>query len=177
MPRRDESRLLIIDRKTKKIKHGKFSDITGYLNKADLVVLNDTKVLPAALEGRVQGTGYRVQRSEGQVTEELVKALGRHAILGSDEFVRKVRLKAKGEGLKAETRRLAPKAVLAAGLAIIILAVFTFYLYAEKAKASKELGQKYQSQMDSYYKDVSKTLQIERQKAKYLEDKVLGEAR
>jgi len=61
MPRRDESRLLIIDRKTKNIKHKKFSDIVKYLRRRDLVILNDTKVLPAALEGRVQGSGYRVQ--------------------------------------------------------------------------------------------------------------------
>jgi len=49
MPRRDESRLLVIDRKTAVIAHNKFSDIINYLCKNDLVVLNNTKVLPAEL--------------------------------------------------------------------------------------------------------------------------------
>jgi len=49
LQRRDESRLLIIDRQTAKVSHKIFSDIKQYLRKSDLVVLNDTKVLPAEL--------------------------------------------------------------------------------------------------------------------------------
>ena len=52
LKRRDQSRLLVIDRKTANIEHRKFSDIQKYLNKGDTVVLNDTKVLPAELSAK-----------------------------------------------------------------------------------------------------------------------------
>lgn len=50
---RDESRLLIIDRKTKKITHSQFKDITNMFNPGDALVLNDTKVKPVRLIGKI----------------------------------------------------------------------------------------------------------------------------
>ncbi len=49
--KRDDSRLLILDKNTGKIKHEKFSNIINYLDKNDVLVLNDTKVIPARLIG------------------------------------------------------------------------------------------------------------------------------
>ncbi len=49
--KRDDSRLLILDRKTGNIEHKHFSDIIDYLEKDDILVLNDTKVIPARLIG------------------------------------------------------------------------------------------------------------------------------
>lgn len=46
---RDSSRLLVYDRKTGKIEHRIFRDVTDYLKAGDVLVLNDTKVLPARL--------------------------------------------------------------------------------------------------------------------------------
>lgn len=46
---RDSSRLLVYDRATKKIEHKIFRDITQYLKKGDVLVINNTKVLPARL--------------------------------------------------------------------------------------------------------------------------------
>lgn len=46
---RDRSRLLILDRKTGKIKHRRFSNIVDYLNKDDILVLNNTRVIPCRL--------------------------------------------------------------------------------------------------------------------------------
>ncbi len=46
---RDECRLLICDRKNDSMKHEIFKNIINYLNKDDLIILNDTKVIPARL--------------------------------------------------------------------------------------------------------------------------------
>lgn len=48
---RDHSRLLVYHKNTKKIEHKHFYDITDYLKKGDILVINDTKVLPARLYG------------------------------------------------------------------------------------------------------------------------------
>ena len=51
LEKRDESRLLVLNRKTNLIEHKKFSNIIDYLNKDDVLVLNDTKVMAARLIG------------------------------------------------------------------------------------------------------------------------------
>ena len=48
---RDKSRLLVMDRKTGEIEHKNFFDIIDYLNPGDVLVLNNTKVMPARLIG------------------------------------------------------------------------------------------------------------------------------
>lgn len=48
---RDKARLLVLDRKSSKIQHRIFKDIIEYFKKEDLIVLNDTKVLPCRLIG------------------------------------------------------------------------------------------------------------------------------
>ena len=58
---RDAARLLIVDKKTKKIEHKKFSDIIDYLNKGDVLVVNDSKVFPARLFGYKKNTGGSVE--------------------------------------------------------------------------------------------------------------------
>ena len=49
--KRDESRLMVLDRKTKSIEHKKFKDILEYLKPGDVLVRNNTKVIPARLYG------------------------------------------------------------------------------------------------------------------------------
>jgi len=51
MGRRDSSRLLTVRRDTEEIVVGKFTDVTQYFNKGDVLVLNETKVIPARLFG------------------------------------------------------------------------------------------------------------------------------
>ncbi len=53
---RDESRLLVLDKKTGEIEHKHFKDIIDYLEKGDTLVLNNTKVLPARLIGEKEQT-------------------------------------------------------------------------------------------------------------------------
>ncbi|MGR3219867.1 MAG: tRNA preQ1(34) S-adenosylmethionine ribosyltransferase-isomerase QueA, partial [Candidatus Anammoxibacter sp.] len=60
LTKRDESRLLIFNRNDGTIEHKRFSQITDYLQKGDLLVFNDTKVLPARLIGR-KGSGGLVE--------------------------------------------------------------------------------------------------------------------
>jgi len=58
--RRDESRLLVLRRDSGATEHRRFGDIAEYLDAGDLLVLNDTRVLPARLVGR-RATGGRVE--------------------------------------------------------------------------------------------------------------------
>ena len=51
LKKRDESKLMILNRYTGSIEHKKFFDIIDYLNPGDVLVLNDTKVIPARLIG------------------------------------------------------------------------------------------------------------------------------
>ncbi|MBR2722380.1 MAG: tRNA preQ1(34) S-adenosylmethionine ribosyltransferase-isomerase QueA [Clostridia bacterium] len=54
---RDSSRLMVLDRKTGSISHRVFSDILEYLNPGDVLVINDSKVIPARLYGHAEGRG------------------------------------------------------------------------------------------------------------------------
>ncbi len=61
LEKRDESRLLVLDKQTGEIEHKHFKDIINYLNKDDVLVLNDTKVMPARLYGTKIDTGAVVE--------------------------------------------------------------------------------------------------------------------
>ncbi len=52
---RDSSRLLIYDRETDTIEHKHFYDIVDYLEKGDLLVINNTRVIPARIFGHIDG--------------------------------------------------------------------------------------------------------------------------
>lgn len=58
--KRDESRLMVLNRKEKRINHRKFKDIIEYLNKGDTLVLNNTKVIPARIYGKKE-TGANIE--------------------------------------------------------------------------------------------------------------------
>ncbi len=55
--RRDKCRLMVLDRKTRSIVHKTFGDIAGYFKPGDLIVLNNTKVIPARLYGKRKSGG------------------------------------------------------------------------------------------------------------------------
>ncbi|MBW2466398.1 MAG: tRNA preQ1(34) S-adenosylmethionine ribosyltransferase-isomerase QueA [Deltaproteobacteria bacterium] len=57
---RDRSRLLVLDNRNNRIQDRKFTDILDFLKPGDLLIVNDTKVFPARLEGRKE-TGGRVE--------------------------------------------------------------------------------------------------------------------
>ncbi len=59
--RRDECRLLTVDKKTGEVEHHVFSEIINYLDPGDCLVLNNTKVIPARLLGVKEETGAAVE--------------------------------------------------------------------------------------------------------------------
>lgn len=58
---RDESRLMVVHRKTGKILHKTFKDILDYFDDGDVLVLNNTKVFPARLYGNKEKTGAKIE--------------------------------------------------------------------------------------------------------------------
>ena len=75
--KRDESRLMILNRKMQTIEHKKFKDIIDYLEPGDCLVRNNTKVLPARLYGKKE-TGANVEflllnQIEGDIWESIVR--------------------------------------------------------------------------------------------------------
>ena len=58
---RDESRLMVIHKKTGEIEHKMFKDIIDYFDDGDVMVLNNTKVFPARLYGNKEKTGARIE--------------------------------------------------------------------------------------------------------------------
>ncbi|MFY8185068.1 MAG: S-adenosylmethionine:tRNA ribosyltransferase-isomerase, partial [Bacteroidia bacterium] len=58
---RDESRLMVVDRKTGKIQHKVFKDVINYFDDGDVMLFNDTKVFPARMYGNKEKTGAKIE--------------------------------------------------------------------------------------------------------------------
>ncbi len=58
---RDESKLMLLNRKEEKIEHLIFKDIIDFYDEGDVIVLNNTKVFPARLFGNKEKTGARIE--------------------------------------------------------------------------------------------------------------------
>ena len=84
---RDKSRLLIMDRKSGEIEHKNFFDIIDYLNPGDVLVLNNTKVLPARLIGHKEDTDAVIEvlmlKDLGDDTWECLSKPARRIKVGS----------------------------------------------------------------------------------------------
>ena len=105
---RDESRLMVLDRKNQTIEHKIFKDIIDYLEPGDCLVRNNTKVIPARLYGVKEETGAHVEflllhRIDGDIWEVMVKP-GRKLMPGTKVIF--------GEGLfeKSDNTRILLKA-------------------------------------------------------------------
>ena len=61
LQQRDASRLLVVHRNTRTLQHTQFSQIGEHLPEAAMLVLNDTKVIPARLIGKKRGTGGKIE--------------------------------------------------------------------------------------------------------------------
>jgi S-adenosylmethionine:tRNA ribosyltransferase-isomerase len=87
LEKRDESRLLVYHRCSKRLEHRVFRDIIEYLVPGDCLVINDTKVLPARLLGHREDTGGRMEfvllsREQDDTWRVLVKP-GKRARIGT----------------------------------------------------------------------------------------------
>ena len=61
LPQRDESRMMVVNRRTGEIEHHVFKDIINFFDAGDLMVFNDTMVFPALLYGNKEKTGARIE--------------------------------------------------------------------------------------------------------------------
>ncbi len=58
---RDESKLMVVHRKTGKFEHKKFKDVINYFAEGDVMIVNNTKVFPARLYGNKEKTGAKIE--------------------------------------------------------------------------------------------------------------------
>jgi len=87
LAQRSNSRLLVLDRNNGSLEHRVFSDLTGYLQKGDCLVMNNTRVIPARLLGVRADTGGKIEFLllkciEGDIWEVILKP-GKRARTGS----------------------------------------------------------------------------------------------
>jgi S-adenosylmethionine:tRNA ribosyltransferase-isomerase len=76
LPRRDESKLLIVDRDNRTYHDGKFTDVLDYLDPGDCMVVNETRVFPARLHGYKEKTEAEIEVFLlRRLTEELWEVL------------------------------------------------------------------------------------------------------
>lgn len=116
MEPRDSARLLVVHRDTGELEHRVFRDIGDYLGPGDVLVRNDTRVVPARLRGQKAGTGGKVEalllrphpglrgpQATSPVWEALVKPAGR---LRPGSVIEFGTLSAEVVGVMAEGTRL-----------------------------------------------------------------------
>lgn len=84
---RSASRLLVLDKETGDIEHHHFRDIRQYLKAGDVLVINNTKVIPARLYGVKEGTGAAIEilllKNKGNDTWETLVKPGKKAKPGT----------------------------------------------------------------------------------------------
>ncbi len=87
---RDSSRLMVLNKTEKRIENKKFGDITDYLKKGDLLVVNSTRVIPARLIGKKDNGViieiFLLKRVDSERWECLVKP-GKRLKVGSEVFI------------------------------------------------------------------------------------------
>ena len=87
LDKRDDSRLLVLDKKTGAVTGRRFFDLPELLSPGDLLVLNDSRVLPARLLGQKIPTGgameFLLLEAKGDDTWEILVRPGRKAAVGS----------------------------------------------------------------------------------------------
>lgn len=105
--KRDESRMMVLNRKNKTVENKHFFDIVDYLKKGDILVRNNTKVIPARLFGIKKDTGAHVEvlllRQENDVWECLVgnaRTVKKGTIIIFDDSLKAECLEVKDEGIR-----------------------------------------------------------------------------
>lgn len=89
---RDHSRLMVLNRREGSIEHRQFFEIADYLHEGDVMVFNDSRVIPARLKGRRAGSGGKVEilllrRLEAGIWEALVRPARRLQIGAKVEII------------------------------------------------------------------------------------------
>ncbi len=98
-PNRDESRLMVVNKKTQKIEHRVFKEILEYFDDQDIMIFNNTKVFPARLYGNKEKTGAKIEvfllrelNSEQKLWDVMVDParkirIGNKLYFGEDDFM------------------------------------------------------------------------------------------
>jgi S-adenosylmethionine:tRNA ribosyltransferase-isomerase len=112
---RDQSRLMVLNRSSGSIEHHRFFEIVDFLHKGDVVVFNDSRVMPARLHARKTGTGGRLEilllrRLEPNIWETLVRPAKR-AKIGDMVEVIGAQTSEKGRRLSAEVVGLGERGI------------------------------------------------------------------
>ncbi len=99
LEKRDESRLMVLNRETETIEHRKFKNIIEYLKPGDCLVRNNTKVLPARIYGNKE-TGAKIEflllnNIEGDIWETIVRPgnklhIGTKVIFGEGKLIAEI---------------------------------------------------------------------------------------
>jgi S-adenosylmethionine:tRNA ribosyltransferase-isomerase len=105
---RDRSQLMVLNRSRGLIEHRRFSDLVDYLKPGDVLVFNDSRVIPARLKGKKAGTGGKVEllllhQRDNVVWEVLLKPAKRVSIgtkleIGDSEAKVWAEITGEGEG-------------------------------------------------------------------------------
>lgn len=107
---RNHSRLMKINRETGDIAHARFYNLCDYLKKGDLLVLNDSRVLPARLYGEKKGTGSFIEflllEQKGDKLWEIICRPGKKARVGTEFIFGGGKLKALVEEVKDDGNRI-----------------------------------------------------------------------
>lgn len=107
---RDHSRLMVLSREGDDIEHKHFYDLCNYLKKGDLLILNDSRVLPARLYGEKYGTGAAIEflllEQKGDKLWEIICRPGKKAREGAEFVFGNNRLKAKVLEVKDDGNRI-----------------------------------------------------------------------
>lgn len=107
---RNHSRLMAISRENGTIEHKHFYDLCSYLKKGDLLILNDSRVLPARLYGEKAGTGSAIEflllEQKGDKLWEIICRPGKKAREGAEFIFGNGRLKAKVVEVKEDGNRV-----------------------------------------------------------------------
>jgi len=93
-PKRDNAKMMVLNRENRSIKHSKFSKIIDHFQKNDLLIMNDTKVFPAKLYATKDRTDAKVEifllRELGDRLWEVLVKPARKVRIGTSLFYRKI---------------------------------------------------------------------------------------
>jgi len=107
---RDHSRLMILSKETDTIEHQHFYDLCEHLREGDLLILNDSRVLPARLYGEKCGTGSAIEflllEQKGDKLWEIICRPGKKAREGAEFVFGNGRLHAKVVEVKEDGNRV-----------------------------------------------------------------------
>lgn len=104
---RSSSKLMVLDKKKKTIEHRKFSNILDYLKKGDVLVRNNTKVIPARIFGTKEKTNAHVEvillKQEKEIWECLVgnaKVVKKGTVINFSDDLKAECVEVKDEGIR-----------------------------------------------------------------------------